>query len=623
MSSFSSSSAVPELDIKKLKPPLPPITGSYDPTLFALPIGEGNFAKVFHSKHNDEAVAVKRYKSSDSTINNEILALLVSSFHSHVVGVRGIVPLHNGTVLLVTEFVDGGTLQRITKRQSPEIPSHLSELQLVAILRQIASALIFIHDPSVNLRHGDIAARNILLRVGFTHALLADFGLATTIGAPGLKQWPKTHAAPEVMRDATAPSAASADIYSFGVVMWECSMGCLPYNNGADAEVVRAVERALACDAMEEYSNPTYVQIARACLLESATIRPTAQTLSERLVELHSTLSQPASRKRDANDNADGFDSDGYSGVPDNVTRRNDVVVDGPRVLNRNALQAQGHAFSRAWMAAASMEESMQHYQLIRVHEDFGKLVDEFLPAMVYPQEFSSKPVATLPRDAQWNARLRRIVVAGRASSNDLRTPEQHLHCVRGAELAFFADCVYKRHVLLRDDPNFSNSIVEQRSVEQVLSLLPSADHRRKLIEYAERAVRYFLPWDRAFALFSTRMDQHSHWFNEHHANSIDARGQAQHAALRLLRDAFSDTGQRVRDGRANKMWRFLLQIAGARTTERLQGFLEPLFWVKCEHDSNRFRLHSWNEATGDLSPFPSADDNDPVWFRSNDPTEV
>lgn len=593
---------MPELDITKLNPPLPPI--GLDKRFFtsehASLIGEGNFAQVFHSKLDDEEVAVKRYKSTNNqTFSNEILAQLGVHFHSHILRVRGKF-LHDGAVLLVTEFVDGGTLERITKRSSLNVCSHLSELQLVAILRQIASALIFIHSPPVNLRHGDIAARNVLLRSGFTHALLADFGLATTIGEKGLKSWSSTHAAPEVMHQATAPSAASADIYSFGVMMWECIMGCRPYNNGANAPVDRRVNPALTCDAMKEAGcTPGYINIASACLLLNATSRPTASKVSEMLVQLHSAMQQPAPRYVGGSDahNCDTFDYE-----VDNVTHPQASAAVAPRVLNRKALQTQGHAISRAWMAATSMEESMQHYQTMRVHEDFGTFVDEFLQPLIYGAEFSSKPAISLPCDAEWNARLRRIAVAGRASSNEVRTPEQHLHCVRGGELAFFADCIYKRHVLLRDDPAFANSIVERRTVEQVLALLnESPDLRRKLSEYVDRAVRYYLPLDRAFALFATRMDQHSHWFSEHHANTIDGRGQNQHEALRLLCDSFSDSNNRVRNGRANKMWRFMLQLAGKRTTERLQGLLEPLFWVKCENDSNRFRLHSWNEDTGEF----------------------
>ncbi|KAG2497680.1 hypothetical protein HYH03_004417 [Edaphochlamys debaryana] len=169
--------------------------------------------------------------------------------------------LSNTAILM--EYCDGGTLKHAidsgrfsllgAPSQEPSAsvggappPSHpYARLPLVCLLTsllEVASGLRHLHDCGI--AHCDLKPANVLLRSCATDARgwtcrLSDFGCARLLSDvdPGSGR-PVFHSiqpvgslaylAPEAMsRDATLD--ASIDVYSFGIMMWECAMGQLPY----------------------------------------------------------------------------------------------------------------------------------------------------------------------------------------------------------------------------------------------------------------------------------------------------------------------------------------------------------------------------------------------------------
>ncbi|GAX77870.1 hypothetical protein CEUSTIGMA_g5312.t1 [Chlamydomonas eustigma] len=124
---------------------------------------------------------------------------------------------------------------------------HVLEL----LLMQIAKGCAYIH--SKNIIHGDLKPDNVLLKnmPGSTsdaadckdvmspsspflfQAKIADFGLSKSMHASnthvsGVRQGTPLYMAPEIMRDGR--SSKAADVYSFGVMMWELFHGSTAYS---------------------------------------------------------------------------------------------------------------------------------------------------------------------------------------------------------------------------------------------------------------------------------------------------------------------------------------------------------------------------------------------------------
>jgi hypothetical protein len=94
------------------------------------------------------------------------------------------------------------------------------------------------------------------------------------------------------------------------------------------------------------------------------------------------------------------------------------------------------------------------------------------------------------------------------------RSVARHVHCVRGAELAFLHS-VFRRFVLRRDEDPLND--IERLTVGEFETALGD-EWRRHFERWAQRALAIFLPLDRAFALFGARGMDDTHWFSEQHA---------------------------------------------------------------------------------------------------------
>jgi serine/threonine protein kinase len=124
----------------------------------------------------------------------------------------------------------GSLLDRLRPPHPP-----LTALQRLHVLRGVAFGLQALHDADIV--HLDVKPANILLALldGGIVAKLTDFGISksldptstfagSTMGGAGSLMW----MAPELHRRPAAPSPA-ADVYAFGMVMYELYTGCQPW----------------------------------------------------------------------------------------------------------------------------------------------------------------------------------------------------------------------------------------------------------------------------------------------------------------------------------------------------------------------------------------------------------
>ncbi|KAG2496295.1 hypothetical protein HYH03_005528 [Edaphochlamys debaryana] len=213
---------------------------------------------------------------------------------------------------IVMEYCDAGTLKHAVDAgifnligppppsQAPGLtaapPSALvNYVALLTSLLEVASGLRHLHEH--RLAHCDIKPSNVLLRSCATDTRgwtckLSDFGcvrLMTDVdpvsGRPVLQCLSPvgslSYMAPEAMlRDSTLD--ASIDVYSFGMMMWECAMGQLPHMGVPPTQLPGLVRRGLR-PSFHPRIPYDYRSLASQCWTHDPRRRPSAATLVQML----------------------------------------------------------------------------------------------------------------------------------------------------------------------------------------------------------------------------------------------------------------------------------------------------------------------------------------------------
>jgi len=143
----------------------------------------------------------------------------------------------DGNALLVTELVEGSTLAELNREGA------LSDREIGEIAADLCEALDHAHDRAVV--HRDVKPQNVLVTEdGEPRAKLMDFGVArladgTALTAPGDVVGTLAYMAPEQAEGRSA--GPEADVYSLGLMLYECWSGENPNRRATPAATARAI----------------------------------------------------------------------------------------------------------------------------------------------------------------------------------------------------------------------------------------------------------------------------------------------------------------------------------------------------------------------------------------------
>lgn len=213
-------------------------------------IGSGGMGMVYLATDLElgERVAIKTLRpellTSDETaierFRNEIrLARRIAH--------RNIVRTHDfgradGMYFVTMEFVEGTTLRAVLDRRG-----QLGASAMLAIAKQLADALKCAHDDGII--HRDIKPQNLLLDAAGTLKVM-DFGVArltqrtNTLTQVGMVVGTPTYMSPEQLLDEDVD--ARSDLYSVGVLLYECLTGKPPYEAKSPISLIAKILRAEA-----------------------------------------------------------------------------------------------------------------------------------------------------------------------------------------------------------------------------------------------------------------------------------------------------------------------------------------------------------------------------------------
>ncbi len=264
-------------------------------------IGSGGYGEVFVGKLRGQLVAIKHLQPVDGVYSPELLRsfrdeMLLMSRLSHPNIVRFIgACIHPPNLCILSEYVHGGTLYRLLqkrrrKRLDPNtgeptgemlVTEHLPWCGILRIALGIARGMRYLHAQKPIVVHRDLKSPNCLVFSASSPVLddipidrggevpscsqtgslpayggpiranedfaeadakLIDFGLSRTqlksyisTGIAGTPEW----MAPEVIRQDKV--SESADVFSFGVILWELVTGRKPWEHLTQTQVVYRV----------------------------------------------------------------------------------------------------------------------------------------------------------------------------------------------------------------------------------------------------------------------------------------------------------------------------------------------------------------------------------------------
>jgi len=258
-------------------------------------IGAGAFGNVFKARWRNCDCVVKQLNSSNQ--NPESVATFLKEAnivknlrnHENVCSVFGVCTNPEYPICIVLEYVPGGSLQKLIYEHKVDMDGPL----LLQFAKSICSGMSHIHKE--NLLHCDLACRNILISLENNKYILkiTDFGLARIsdkgfYDAKEEAKFPIRWTAPEVLT--TYKVSRAADVWSFGVVLWEMIEAKVPWFDKTNAQVLELVcvmqQRLPKPNASFEYPSDDLWAVMMQCWQQDPNTRPSFDELFKKLETL-------------------------------------------------------------------------------------------------------------------------------------------------------------------------------------------------------------------------------------------------------------------------------------------------------------------------------------------------
>jgi serine/threonine protein kinase len=201
-------------------------------------IGIGAFAEVFKAVWRGGEVAVKRLLANNQTPESVAefwseVAVMRRLNHLNIVAFRGAC---QNPSCVVTELLQGN-LWDLLHNSRLELPFRLR----MRMLQDAALGMSHLHAFNPPIVHRDLKSANLLYDKAF-RVKVGDFGLSrakevqyTMTGQCGTFQW----MSPEVMQ--SQRYTEKADVFSFGIILWEVLFRQVPYQGMNSVQVSIAV----------------------------------------------------------------------------------------------------------------------------------------------------------------------------------------------------------------------------------------------------------------------------------------------------------------------------------------------------------------------------------------------
>mmetsp|Transcript_9438 Transcript_9438/g.16212 ORF Transcript_9438/g.16212 Transcript_9438/m.16212 type:complete len:288 (+) Transcript_9438:56-919(+) len=252
-------------------------------------IGDGSFAQAWVAKWHMANVAVKIMSLDLDTFRPEF-NFNCMLHHPNVVRFLGAAVNNQiGQTALIMELCENQSLCRLIEKAGP-VPTQLPWSRRLALAFDASCGMVYLHARGV--LHNDFKSSNLLIDRAW-RCKVCDFGMSKILGledpdhTPHSPQW----MAPEVLRG--EHYSFSADVFSFGVVLWELATLQLPWDQYEQLAVMHLVSNGdtLKYEPPQDPTGdlappPRYVELMEQCLSPEPEKRPTFKEVAVTLEAL-------------------------------------------------------------------------------------------------------------------------------------------------------------------------------------------------------------------------------------------------------------------------------------------------------------------------------------------------
>jgi serine/threonine protein kinase len=204
---------------------------------------------------------------------------------------------------LTMEFIEGESLGHRLRKQGKLAPE-----RAVVIARQLLEGLLAAH--AVGVLHRDFKSDNVMLRAASAepaseHAVIMDFGLARALHEDGDRLTSHTQAllgsaaymAPEQVE--CSELTERADVYAFGVVLFEMLTGTLPFRGGSPlaTALLRLRSGPPRPSELVPELHPLWDELVMGCLQRQAAKRMSCEQALELLASIAKASGQKPQRR--------------------------------------------------------------------------------------------------------------------------------------------------------------------------------------------------------------------------------------------------------------------------------------------------------------------------------------
>ncbi|KZV19164.1 hypothetical protein F511_38460 [Dorcoceras hygrometricum] len=246
---------------------------------FESKVASGSYGDLYKGTYCSQEVAIKILKTE--RLNTELqkefaqeVYIMRKVRHKNVVQFIGACT-KPPNLCIVTEFMSGGSVYDYLHKQRGTFK--LPSLLKVAI--DVSKGMNYLHQN--NIIHRDLKAANLLMDENEV-VKVADFGVARVRAETGVMtaetgtyRW----MAPEVIEH--KPYDHKADVFSFGVVLWELLTGKLPYEYLTPLQAAVGVVQKGLRPTIPKHTNPKLVELLERCWQQDPTLRPDFSEVTE------------------------------------------------------------------------------------------------------------------------------------------------------------------------------------------------------------------------------------------------------------------------------------------------------------------------------------------------------
>ncbi|TYJ10109.1 hypothetical protein E1A91_A11G185600v1 [Gossypium mustelinum] len=235
-------------------------------------IASGSYADLYRGTYCSQEVAIKVLKPEQITREmlrefSQEVYIMRKIRHKNVVQLIGACT-RSPNLCIVTEFMARGSIYDYLHKQRGvfKLPS------LLKVALDVSKGMNYLHQN--NIIHRDLKTANLLMDENQV-VKVADFGVARVQSQSGVMtaetgtyRW----MAPEVIKH--KPYDHKADVFSFGISLWEILTGELPYGLLTPLQAAVAVVQKNLRPTIPKHTHPRLRELLERCWLQDPSQRP-------------------------------------------------------------------------------------------------------------------------------------------------------------------------------------------------------------------------------------------------------------------------------------------------------------------------------------------------------------